>query len=155
MHGTCASSARCELCSDHPPWDRLAASQLPEPRCSYDDDAKPAAADIPAVDTDVDSRELIAAQLPQVLAMNDASDGSEMWSRSREPSRRNQRLGRVEDGHDDSMATYGARSPPLACKVRPTCPVVSLTWESVESGVATDSLRSDVVVVRVGGQTGR
>ena len=36
---------------------------------------------------------------------------------------------------------------PLACKVRPICPMVSLTWESDESGVATDSLRSDVVVV--------
>jgi hypothetical protein len=59
------------------------------------DDAEPAAADIPAVDADVDSRQLIAAQLPQVLVMHDASDSSQMGPCSREPSRGNQDLGRV------------------------------------------------------------
>jgi len=48
-------------------WDRLAAPQPPEPGRGRDDHAEPAAADIPAVDADVDTGELIAAQLPQVL----------------------------------------------------------------------------------------
>jgi hypothetical protein len=59
-----AAFARCDLGGDHPPWDRLAAWQLPEPRRGPDDDAEPAAADIPAVDEDVEPGELIAAQLP-------------------------------------------------------------------------------------------
>ena len=78
-----AVSARCDLGGDHPPWDRLAASQLPEPRRGSDDHAEPAAADVPAVDADVDSGELIAAELPQVLLMHDASHGSQMGSCSR------------------------------------------------------------------------
>jgi hypothetical protein len=41
--------------------------------------------------------ELIAAQLPQVVAMHDASDGSQMGSGSGEPPRGNQDLGRVQD----------------------------------------------------------
>jgi len=47
--------ARCDLGGDHAPGDRLAASQLPEPWRGPDDHAEPAAADIPAVDADVDS----------------------------------------------------------------------------------------------------
>ena len=57
-----ATFARCHLGGDHPPGNRLAAPQLPEPRRGPDDDAEPAAADIPAVDADVDSGELITAQ---------------------------------------------------------------------------------------------
>ena len=72
-----AASARCDLGGDHAPGNRLAASQLPEPRRGPDDDAEPAAADIPAADADVDACELIAAQLPQVLVMHDAGDGSQ------------------------------------------------------------------------------
>ena len=104
-----AAFARCDLGGDHAPWDRLAASQLPEPRRRPDDHAEPAAADIPAVDADVDSGELIAAQLPQVLVMHDASDGSEVGSCSREPSRGNQYLGLGKDAHHNSMGTCGAR----------------------------------------------
>jgi hypothetical protein len=126
--------------------------QLPEPRRGHDDDAKPAPADISAVATDVDPSERIAAQLPQILVMNDASDGSEMRSRIRELSRRNQHLRRVEDGHYDSMGTCSARSPPLACKVRRTCPILSLTWGSADSRVGPDSFVSHVVVVRLGSQ---
>jgi hypothetical protein len=63
--------ARCDLGGDHAPWDRLAAWQLPSPRRGPDDDAEPAAADVPAIDADVDSGELVAAQLPQVLVMHD------------------------------------------------------------------------------------
>jgi hypothetical protein len=59
-----------------------------------DDDAEPAAADIPAIDADVDAGELIAAQLPQVLLMHDPSDGSQVRSCSREMPRGNQHLGR-------------------------------------------------------------
>ena len=59
-----AAFARCDLRRDHAPWDRLAASQLPKPRRGRDDYAKPAATDIPAVNTHVDSDELITAQLP-------------------------------------------------------------------------------------------
>ena len=73
-------SVRCELGSDHAPGDRLAASQLPEPRGGRDDRAEPAAADIPAVGADVDSGELIAAQLPKVLGMCDAGYGSQVRS---------------------------------------------------------------------------
>ena len=47
--------ARCDLGGDNAPRDRLTTSQLPEPRRGPDDHAKPAAADIPAVDADVDS----------------------------------------------------------------------------------------------------
>jgi hypothetical protein len=71
-----AAFARCDLGCDHAPWDRLAVWQLPGPRRGPDHDAEPAAADIPAAGADVDSGELITAQLPQVLVMHDASDGS-------------------------------------------------------------------------------
>jgi len=70
-----------------PARDRLAAAQLPESRRGPDDDAEPATADIPAVDADVDSGELIAAQLPQVLVMHDARDGSQIGSCSKGPPR--------------------------------------------------------------------
>ena len=102
-------SARCDQAGDHAPWDRLAAWQRPEPRRGRDDDAEPVAADIPAADADVDSGELIAAQLPQVLVMHDASDGSQVWPCSREPPRGDQCLGRGQDAHHDSMGTGGAR----------------------------------------------
>ena len=104
-----AAFARCDLGGDHAPGDRLAAWQLPEPRRGPDDDAEPAAADIPAIDADVDSGELIAAQLPQVLVMHDPSHGSQVRSCSREPPRGNQYLGRGQDAHHDSMGTCGAR----------------------------------------------
>ena len=42
----CAAITRHGIVSPRP---------APEPRCSYDDDAEPAAADIPAADTNVDS----------------------------------------------------------------------------------------------------
>ena len=81
----------------------------PSPRRGPDDDAEPAAADIPAIDADVDSGELIAAQLPQVLVMHDPSHGSQVRSCSREPPRGDQYLGRGQDAHHDSMGTCGAR----------------------------------------------
>ena len=104
-----AAFARCDLGGDHAPGDRLTAPQLPDPRRGPDDDAEPAAADIPAVDADVDSGELIAAQLPQVLVMHDASDSSQMRSCSRQPPRGNQDLSRGQDAHHNSMGTCGAR----------------------------------------------
>jgi hypothetical protein len=100
--------ARCDLGGDHPPGDRLAVPQLPEPRRSLHDHAEPAAADIPAVGADVDT-ELIAAQPPQILGMHDASQGSQVRSCSREPPRGNQCLGRGQDAHHDSMGTWGVR----------------------------------------------
>ncbi len=100
---------RCDLGGDHAPGDRLTASQLPEPRRGPDNDAEPAAADIPAIGADVDSGELIAAQLPQVFLMHDASHGSQVRPCSREPSRGNQYLGRGQHAHHDSMSTCGAR----------------------------------------------
>jgi hypothetical protein len=63
--------------------------------------------------------QLIAAQLPQILAMHDPSRGSQVRSSSREPPRRNQYLGRGQDAHYDSMDTYGARSPPQRPGRRP------------------------------------
>ena len=104
-----AAFARCELGGDHPPWDRLTAPQLPGPRRGPDDHAEPAAADVPAVDADVDAGELIAAQLPEVLVMHDARDGSQVGSCSREPPRGNQYLSRGEDAHHHSMGTCAAR----------------------------------------------
>jgi hypothetical protein len=78
-----------------PARDRLAAPQLPGPRRAPDDHAEPAAADIPAAGADVDSGQLTAAQLPQVLVMHDAGDGRQMGPCSREPPRGNQDPGRV------------------------------------------------------------
>ena len=104
-----AAFAQCNLGGDHAPWDRLAASQLPGPRGGPDNDAEPAAADVPAVDADVDSGELIAAQLPQVFVMHDAGDGRQVGPCSREPPRGNQDLSRSQDAHHNSMGTYAAR----------------------------------------------
>ena len=101
--------ARYDLGGDHAPGDRLAAWQFPGPRRGPDDDAEPAAADIPAAEADVDSGELIAAQLPQVLVMHDASDGSQVGACSGEPPRGDQYLGWGKDAHHDSMGTCGAR----------------------------------------------
>ena len=104
-----AAFARWDLGGDHAPGIRLTAPQLPQPRRGPDDDAEPAAADIPAVDTDVDSGELTAANLPQVLRVHDASESSQMRPRSRQPSRGNQDLSRGQDAHHNSMGTSGAR----------------------------------------------
>ena len=101
--------ARRDLGGDHAPGDRLAAPQLPEPRRGPNDDAKPATVDIPAINADVDSGELLAAQLPQILAMRDASDGNQVRSCPREPPRGNQYLARGQHAHHDSMSTSGAR----------------------------------------------
>jgi hypothetical protein len=64
---------------------------------------------IPAVDADVDSGELIVAQLPHVLLSYDASHGSQVRPGSREPLRGDQDLGRGEDAHHHSMGTSGTR----------------------------------------------
>ena len=106
-----AAFAWRDLGGDHPPRDRLAAAQLPQPRRSPDDHAEPAAADIPAIGADLGSGELIAAQLPQVLGMHEASHGSQVRPCSREPPRGNQHLGRSQDAHPDSMGICGARWP--------------------------------------------
>jgi hypothetical protein len=82
-----AAFARCDLGGDHAPGDRLAVPQLPEPRRGPDDNAEPAAADVPAAGADVDSGELIAAQLPQVLMVHDAGHGRHVGSCSGEPPR--------------------------------------------------------------------
>jgi hypothetical protein len=63
----------------------------------------------PAVDTDVESGELIAAQLPLVLLMHDASQSSQAGSCSGEPPRGNQDLSWGQDAHHNSMGTCGAR----------------------------------------------
>ena len=104
-----AAFARCDLGGDHAPRDRLARPQLPGPRRGPDDDAEPAPADVPTLDADVDSGELIAAQLPQVLVMHDASDRSQCGRAPGEPPRDNQYLSRGEDAHHHSMGTRGAR----------------------------------------------
>src|SRR4029077_7624351 len=103
--------ARGELGGDPPPGNRLAAPQLPGPGRSPDDDAEPAGADVPAIDADVDSGELIAAQLPKVLLMHDGSDSGQVRSCSGEPPRGNQDLGRGQDAHHDSMSACGTRWP--------------------------------------------
>ena len=104
-----AAFARYDLGGDHLPSDRLAASQLPGPRCGPDDYAEPATAEIPAIDTDVDS--VSSSRLSQVLAMHDTSHGSQVRSFSREPPRGDLDLGRGVDAHHDSisMGTYCAR----------------------------------------------
>ena len=55
--------ARRDQAGDHAPWNRLAASQLPEPGRGPDDDAEPATADIPAAGADVGTGELSAARV--------------------------------------------------------------------------------------------
>ena len=107
-----AAFALCDLGGDHSPGDRLAAWQFPEPRRGPDDDAEPAAADIPAIDADVDSGELIAAQLPQVVVMHDPGHGSQVRSCSSEPPRGDQCLGWGQDAHHDSMGIRGVVRPP-------------------------------------------
>jgi hypothetical protein len=104
-----AALARCDLGGDHPPGDRLAAPQLPEPRRGPGDHAEPAAADIPAAGADVDSGQLTAAQLPRVLVMHDAGDGRQVGPCSGEPPRGNQDLSRGQGAHHHSMGTCGAR----------------------------------------------
>ena len=104
-----AAVTRCDLGGDYSPWDRLTAWQLPEPRRGPDNDAEPAAADIPAVDADVDAGELIAAQPPQILVMHDPSHGSQVRPCPRQPPRGNKYLGRGQDTHHDSMGMHGAR----------------------------------------------
>jgi hypothetical protein len=79
----------------------------PEPQHGLDDYAKPAAADIPAIGVDVDSGELSVAQLSQVLAMHDASDGGQVGSCSRKPPRPSASR-RGQDTHHDSVGTCGA-----------------------------------------------
>jgi hypothetical protein len=74
-----AAFARCDQGGDHAPRDRLAAPQLPGRRRGPDD-AEPAAADVPAADTDLGSGELLAAQLPEILLSHNAGDGSQMRS---------------------------------------------------------------------------
>jgi hypothetical protein len=100
--------AWCDLGGDHAPRDRLAAWQPSLARRGPDDYAEPAAADIPAIDPDVDPCELIEAQMPQVLVMHDAGDRSQMGSDLGEPPRGNEYLGRGEEAHHDSMRTRGA-----------------------------------------------
>ena len=56
--------------------------------------------------------ELITAQLPQILAMRDASHDSQVRPCPREPPGTNQRLGRGQDAHHHSMGTCGTRWPP-------------------------------------------
>jgi hypothetical protein len=102
-------STRCDLGGDHPPGDGLAAPQPSEPRRGPDNDAEPAAPDIPAAGADVGSGELITAELPQVVVMHDPGDGHHMGPCSREPPRGDQYLGRGQNAHHDSMSTCGAR----------------------------------------------
>jgi len=52
------------------------------------------------------------AQLPQILAKRDASDGSQVRSCSGEPTRGDQYLGRGQHAHHARMSTSGARWPP-------------------------------------------
>ena len=104
-----AAFARCDLGGDYPPRDGLAAPQLAEPRRGPHDHAEPAAADIPAVDTDIESGEFIAAQLPEVLVMHDDSESGEVGSCSGEPLRGNQDLSWSQDAHPDSMGMCSAR----------------------------------------------
>jgi hypothetical protein len=73
---------------------RLAASQLPEPQRGADDHAEPAAADIPAAGADVESGELIAAQLAEIVVMHDASHDSQVRSCSGQLPGGDQDLGR-------------------------------------------------------------
>jgi len=86
MTWTCCGTARRSR-----PWDRLAAWHVPGPQRGPDDYAEPTAADVPAIYTDVDSGELMAAQLPQVLGMHDAGHGSQARSCAGEPPRRTDR----------------------------------------------------------------
>jgi hypothetical protein len=104
-----AAFAGCDLGGDHAPGDRLTAPQLPEPRRGPDDDAEPAAADVPAVDADVDSGELTATDLPEVLRVHDASESSQVRPCSGQPPRGNPDLGRGQGAHHNSMGTCGAR----------------------------------------------
>ena len=58
-------------------------------------------------DADVNSGELIAAQLPQVLLVHDGSNGNQVGPGSCEPPRGNQHLSRGKHAHHDSMGMCG------------------------------------------------
>ena len=57
-----------------------------------------------ALDTDLGSGELLAAQLLQVLGLHEASHGRQVRSYSREPPHGDQDLGRGQDAHHDRRA---------------------------------------------------
>ncbi len=90
-----AAFERCDLGGDRLPGDRLAAAQLLDPRGGYDDYPEPAAADIAAVDEDVDS----SSSRTAVTGPRDArcQRRSQAGAYSREPLRGNQYLGGGED----------------------------------------------------------
>jgi hypothetical protein len=55
------------------------------------------------------SRELIAAQLPEIVVMHDASHDSQVRSCSGQLPGGDQALGRSQDAYHDSMGRHGAR----------------------------------------------
>jgi hypothetical protein len=122
-----AAFARGKLGGNHTPRDRLARPQFPRPRRGPDDHAEPAAADVPAVDIDVDPGELIAAELPYVLVMHDAGHGRQVGSCPGEPPRGNHYLGGGQRTHHHSMSTCRARSPPQRAggRLRYGCPAAN------------------------------
>ncbi|HJY70940.1 MAG TPA: hypothetical protein VJ347_04100, partial [Streptosporangiaceae bacterium] len=68
------------------------------------------------------TRSLIAAQLPQVLVMYDASDGSQVGSCCRKPSRGNQYLSWGKDAHHASDSHGEPAAITAACRVRCAVP---------------------------------
>ncbi len=107
--------------------------QLPEPRRGPEDHTEPAAANIPAVSVDVDTGELITAQLPQILGMHDASEDSQY---GRAPASRRAAIRTsagvstltttawahaVLDDHRDGQASPRAGSPPTSGPIGEPC----------------------------------
>jgi hypothetical protein len=103
-----AAIARRDLGGDHPPGDRLAAWQLPEPRRGPDDHAEPAAADVPAAGADLGPGELVAAEPPQVVVMRDAATAAR-WGRA--PASRRAAI-RISAGVRTVTMTAWARAVP-------------------------------------------
>jgi hypothetical protein len=103
---------RYDLGGDHPPRSPNPQRQFPGPPRGPDHNAEPAAADIPAISADVDSGELSAAQLPQILEMHDASNRNHVGPRSRKQPRGNHDPGPGRYAHHNSMDPPDARAPP-------------------------------------------
>src|SRR5207244_2426139 len=69
--GLCVLAAvgllHCDLRCDDAPWDGDAAAELAEAWRGADNDTEPARADVPTAGDHVNTRELVAAQLPERL----------------------------------------------------------------------------------------
>ena len=113
-----AAFARCDLGGDHPPGDRLAAPQLPEPRRGPDDHPEPAARVHPEQawpDTDGPRILALARQDPDTqmvsLVLDATTANIAMYAIAAHADEREAHLREVErSGHNLPEGSYGRRN---------------------------------------------